>query len=511
MKKETTLTPKLVFKLWLALSILIIGMAVCFILITNYYSNQHHLATQQEINAPLAQHLIDEKFTDQSPPFLNDGSVNKAVFGDLMHDMMAVNRSIEVYMLGEDGEVLYSVVLKHDPEEPSRYVDLKPIKDLLASGGKGFCLGDDPRDQKERKIFSVAPFNSDIKNGYIYIILSGEAYQTASANIFSKYIKSFGLGAIGLTTIFTIFIGLGSIWFLTKNLRKITEVARRFKEGDMSARIENPEKTDISVFANTFNEMAKTINDNLEEIKNVDELRRQLIANVSHDLRTPLAILKGYAETLQEKSDSLSSEENQRYLNVISSNSDKLTKLVEQLFEYSKLEAKQIEPIMEQFSITDLCLDLVSKYQLLAKNKNIRLSLDVYENKNILVYADISLIERALQNLIDNALKFTPSKGSVVIVLEETDNFCNVSVQDSGIGISAAAQETVFERFKHSTGGYNINGAGLGLAIVKKIVELHNTTIGLKSSNDSGSIFTFGILKASDNRGDYIFRRDKFF
>ncbi|MEN8815408.1 MAG: HAMP domain-containing sensor histidine kinase [Nonlabens sp.] len=495
MKKETTLTPKLVFKLWLALSILIVGMAICYILITNYYSNQHHLATQQEINAPLAQHLIDEKFSDETPPFLEDGSVNKTVFGDLMHDMMAVNRSIEVYMLGEDGEVLYSVVLRHDSEEPSKYVDLKPIKDLLSTGGKGFCLGDDPRDPEERKIFSAAFFNNEIKNGYIYIILSGEAYQTASANIFNKYIKSFGLGAIGLTTIFTILIGLGSIWFLTKNLRKITEVARRFKEGDLNARIENPEETDISVFANTFNEMANTINNNLEEIKNVDVLRRQLIANVSHDLRTPLAILKGYAETLQEKNESLSKEEIERYLNVISSNSDKLTKLVEQLFEYSKLEAKQIEPIMEQFSITDLCLDLVSKYQLLARNKNISLSLDVFENKNILVYADISLIERALQNLIDNALKFTPDSGSIILGLEETKHFCRVSVNDSGTGISPEAQKTIFERFKHSTEDYNKNGAGLGLAIVKKIVELHNSKIEVLSTSAAGSIFSFDLLK----------------
>lgn len=495
MKKETTLTPKLVFKLWLALSFLIVGMAVCFILITNYYSNQHHLATQQEINAPLAQHLINEKFTEQTPPFLKDGSVNKAVFGDLMHDMMAVNRSIEVYLLGEDGEVLYSVVLRHDPEESSRYVDIEPIKDLLASGGKGFCLGDDPRDPSERKIFSVAHFNNDIKNGYIYIILSGEAYQTASANIFSKYIKSFGLGAIGLTTLFTMLLGFCTIWFLTNNLRKITQVARRFKDGDLNARIENPEATDISVFANTFNEMANTINDNLEEIKNVDELRRQLIANVSHDLRTPLAILKGYAETLEEKRDTLSKEDTQAYLSVISSNSDKLTKLVEQLFEYSRLEAKQIEPMMEQFSITDLCLDLVSKYQLIANNKNIDLSLDVFLNKNILVYADISLIERAIQNLVDNALKFTPNGGKISICLEEVQESCIVSVNDSGIGIEKEVQETIFERFKQSSQGYTTNGAGLGLAIVKKIIELHNSTIHVLSKKEEGSVFSFTLMR----------------
>ena len=496
MKKQSTLTPKLVFRLWFALSLLIIGMAVCYILITNYYSNQHHLATQQEINAPLARHLIDEKFTDNTPPFLEDGTVNKEVFGDLMHDMMAVNRSIEVYMLGKDGEVLYSVVLEHDPSEPSKYVDVEPIKDLLASGGKGFCLGDDPRHPEERKIFSVAPFQNDIKDGYIYIILSGEAYQTASANIFSRYIKSFGLGAIGLTTFFTMLIGLGAIWFLTKNLRKITLVARRFKDGDLNARIDNPEDTDIAVFAHAFNDMADTINQNLEEIKKVDELRRQLVANVSHDLRTPLAILKGYAETLQDKSDSLSKEESQKYLGVISSNSDKLTNLVEQLFEYSKLEAKQIEPLKEPFSITDLCLDLVSKYQILADDKNITLSLNVFQNKNIIVFADISLIERALQNLLDNALKFTPENGWITLKLNEHNNNCKISINDSGAGISEVDQHTIFDRFKQSHANFDGKGAGLGLAIVKKIIELHNSTIHVLSEKGKGSSFTFQLTQS---------------
>ncbi len=494
-KTSATLTPRLVFKLWVALSLLILGMAVSYILITNHFSNQHHLATQQEINAPLAQHLIDEKFAE-ARPFLEDGSVNKAVFGDLMHDMMAVNRSIEVYMLADDGEVLYSVVLDHNPGEPTKYVNTTPISDFLASNGTGFYLGDDPRDPQEQKIFSAAPFTDQGRSGYIYIILSGEVYQTASANIFGKYIKSFGLGAIGLTTLFTLLIGLGAIWFLTKNLRKITLAARRFKEGDLSARIEHPEKTNIAVVAHTFNDMADTINANLEEIKSVDELRRQLIANVSHDLRTPLAILKGYAETLQEKSDTLSVEEQQKYLAVISSNTDKLTGLVEQLFEYSKLEAKQIEPLIEQFSITDLCLDLVSKYQILATEKNIDLRLEVADNKNILVRADISLIERALQNLLDNALKFTPENGRITIQLETKAGYCSVKVNDSGIGIAPEMQSTIFERFKQTSEGFAKNGAGLGLAIVKKILELHESTIKVFSEENEGSTFYFQLPTA---------------
>lgn len=492
MKKQSTLTPRLVFKLWLAVAVLILGMAVCYILVTNYFSNKHHLATEQRIHAPLAQHLIDEKFAEAAP-FLPNGEVNKAIFGDLMHDMMAVNRSIEVYLLSLQGEVLHSVVLDHDPAKPSQYVDTKPILDFIASDYEGFCLGDDPRDLDNQKIFSVAPFENNEKKGYIYIILSGEAYQVASSNIFNKFIKSFGLGAIAITSVFTALIGFVLIWFITRNLRTITQVARRFKEGDLNARISNPEKTDIAIFAHTFNEMADTINYNLEEIKSVDELRRQLIANVSHDLRTPIAILKGYADTLKEKSTDLSNNDREKYLGVISSNSDKLTQLVEQLFEYSKLEAKQIEPLMEHFSITDLCLDLVTKYDILAKKKGVNLSFQVSDNQNILVYADLSLIERALQNLIDNAFKFTHENGEVIIKLFEKDQQCFISVNDSGIGIDPIQQTTIFERFKQTSSEFSKNGAGLGLAIVKKILELHDSTITVVSKKEVGSSFSFAL------------------
>lgn len=490
MKKQTTLTPKLVFKLWVALSLLILGMALTYILITSHFSNQHHLATQQQINAPIAQHLIDEKFAE-AEPFLEDGTVNKALFGDLMHDMMAVNRSIEVYLIKNDGQILHSVVLDQDPSKPAQFVDINPINEFIASNYKGLCLGDDPRNPEERKIFSVAPFERNGNSYFIYIILSGEAYQLASTNIFNKYITSFGAGAIALTTGFTLLIGLLLIWFITKNLRTITQVVTQFKDGDLKARIANPEKSDIAVFAHTFNEMADTITANIEEVQSVDELRRQLIANVSHDLRTPLAILKGYAETLQDKSETLTKEESTRYLDVISSNSDRLTKLVEQLFEYSKLEAKQIEPYKEQFSITDLCLDLVSKYDILAKAKGIDLSLSVSNNESVLVYADISLIERALQNLIDNALKFTPSGGFIKVELEKKGAACLIRVNDSGIGIDEEMHATIFERFKQTSDSFKKNGAGLGLAIVKKILELHECTITVLSKKDAGSTFVF--------------------
>ena len=126
MSSDNTLTPRLIKKLWLAFIILIVIMGTSYIMVTGYFANKHSEATAQKVNANLANHLIEEKFNNASP-FLKDGSVNKAVFGDLMHDMMAVNRSIEVYLLDKSGEILYSVVLDHSEDSEVKKVSLAPI------------------------------------------------------------------------------------------------------------------------------------------------------------------------------------------------------------------------------------------------------------------------------------------------------------------------------------------------------------------------------------------------
>ena len=465
-------------------------MGASFVLTTVYFSEKHFQESAQKLNISLADHLIEEKFQNDSP-FLEDGSVNKALFGDLMHDMMAVNRSIEVYLLNDGGEVLYSVVLDHsNPNAAARTVALEPIASFLANNGQQFVLGDDPRNPNDPNIFSAAAFEADGHSGYIYIILAGQEYAAISDSLFGSYFMQLGAGAALLTTLFALIIGLLSIWFLTKNLRKVIQTVKRFQEGDMEIRIENPDKSDLSVLANNFNEMADTIAQNMEEIKSVDSLRRELIANVSHDLRTPLAILKGYVETLQMKNEQLTEAEKSHYLNIINESSDKLSNLVAQLFEYSKLEAKQVTPNKEPFSITDLAADLIANYQLIGEKKGIELVFTAKE-KVPLVFADIRLVERAIQNLMDNALKFTPSKGKVSLNIAATKDNVKIVVSDSGPGIKESDQVELFERYRQSKKSHQHEGLGLGLAIVKKIMELHNTTIQVISKPNEGSSFQF--------------------
>lgn len=488
---KNTISNRLYWKLSLTFLIILILVGFAYVSITAYFSNKYFEETTQLLNAKVANHLIDEKFQNQSP-FLEDGSVNKPLFGDIMHEMMAVNQGIEVYLLDDQGTILFSVVLNHDePEAPKLHVDLEPVHRFIQNDGKIYILGDNPRNEHDPKIFSAAHFDHDGHKGYIYIVLAGKQFDAVTSSLLGSYFMKLGAGSMVLALFFAMVVGLIAIWYLTANLRNVIDTVIRFKEGDTQARIENAEHTDLAELATTFNQMADTINDNMEKLKSHDRLRQELVSNVSHDLRTPLAIIHGYAETLLIKDAELSDKDRIQYLNNINSSTEKLTKLVGQLFEYSKLEAKQIEPHKEPFLISELVMDLYYKYQILVKERSIELNIEMEEGLP-LVFADIALVDRVIQNLLDNALKFTPEGGMITLMLSHTKNNVEVTVKDTGLGISEQEQKFIFERYRKAKTPTKDNfGAGLGLAIVKKILDIHNASIKVISKPNHGAAFQF--------------------
>lgn len=476
----------------LLLLMILVGLAYVFI--TAHFASQYVQETNQQLNANLAQHLIDEKFQNEQP-FDSLGKVNKPLFGDLMHDMMAVNRGIEVYLLGLDGTIRYSVVLDHDsPDAKTQKVPLGPIKEFLANKGEKFVCGEDPRNPGVHKVFSAAQFNKDGQEGYIYIILASKIYDSIAQNVASSYFMRIGTNAMLLTLLTAFLIGLAVIWLLTKNLRVIVDTVRRFKEGDHKARIQGiHSKGELTVLSNTFNDMADTINKNIDELKAVENLRRELTANVSHDLRTPLAIMHGYVETMLMKNDTLTKDDRQRYLNIVLKSTEKLKRMVTQLFELSKLEAKQIQPEKEPFFLTELAQDVAQKYEILAKEKEVAVELKMAKDLPM-VFADVALVERVLQNLIDNALKFTPEGGTITLDLIKKNESIEIKISDTGPGIPENEQRYIFERYHRIKTGEekaNSSGTGLGLAIVKKILDLHNATIEVMSNSNKGASFLF--------------------
>lgn len=488
--KNSLLSISLIRKLILSFLAILVVAGIAYTISSVYLSEKYYAETTQRLHANLAQDLIDEKFTNESP-FQGNGEINKALFGDIMHDMMAVNRAIEVYLLNTEGVVQYSVVLDHEaPETNNRKIALEPINTFIDNKGQGYFLGEDPKDPSKKQVFSAAKFQKENMEGYIYILLAGRDFLNTRELLFGSYILKMGLGNLMLTLLFTSLLAILSVWYLTKNLRELVHATRRFQQGDLQYRIKDAEKSDLATVTTTFNEMADTILADMNKLQSIESLRRELIANISHDLRTPLAIIQGYVETLQMKGKELTEQEKDNYLNTIENGSKRLSKLITQLFEYSKLEANQIKTKKEPFLISELANDIYSNYAVLAQKKSIELELKMDDDLP-LVFADISLVERAIQNLLDNALKFTPPKGRITIgVIKESDNV-EILIKDSGPGIQTENQALIFERYRQTKSGKKNEGSGLGLAIVKKIVELHNSTIKVKSVPNEGATFTF--------------------
>lgn len=214
--------------------------------------------------------------------------------------------------------------------------------------------------------------------------------------------------------------------------------------------------------------MADVIVDNFDKINATDKLRQELIANVSHDLRTPLSIMLGYVETLMIKKDNLSEQKKNKYLSIVLESSRKLSVLVERLFQYTKLEDNQISPQKEQFLLNELVSDILMAYQLKAGESSITLKLET-SGTLLPVFADIALTERVFQNLIDNVIKFSPNGGKISFSLTQISAGIEVRVTDTGIDISQEDQAYIFQRYKQlHASAIPKKGMGIGLAIVKK-------------------------------------------
>ncbi len=439
----------------------------------------------QFLNASIAAHVISEV-----KPFI-DGELSENATDEIMHHMMAINPSIEVYLLNPGGKILNYVAPYKKVKMDS--VDLAPIHKFIDTDGKQYIVGDDPRNPGVQKVFSAsAIMENNTIVGYVYVVLASEEFDSVSAYMWDSYILRLGGRSFLITLIAGLIIGLLVIWLITKNLNRIIATVQRFRDGDMSARIEVEKNGGVNDLAIAFNEMADTIVGNIENLRSMENLRRELVGNVSHDLRTPLAVIHGYIETLMIKSKTLTEGERDKYLRIILQSTDKLRKLVNELFELSKLEAKQVTPKKEPFFVQELINDVCQKFQILAQEKDITIQAEC-DVKNPLVNADLSLIERVLQNLIDNALKFTPNGGEITVAIDKADQNIEIKVSDNGPGIPKEQIPFIFDKYHIGDKRISLdnNNTGLGLAIVKKILEIHNATIKLTSKLNRGTTFSF--------------------
>ncbi len=502
------------------LSVVLLGLLCVigglYIGLTLFSTQLYQQEVNQQLNRTLAQHLVSEKI------LIEEGRVNQPALEELFHMLMAINPNIEIYLLDPHGRV---IACSAPPDKLKRkIVALEPIKNFLSGSKQMPILGDDPRDLKQQKIFSVAPIpakaaarqilppdNTDVTGhlfneaqgspaGYLYVVLGGKAYDSVAEMLQGSYILRLSAWAVAASMLVTLCAGLLMFRFLTRRLTHLSLAMEDFQRNDFIEPTQvNALKSldvtggdEIGRLGLSFNQMAERILDQMQRLKQTDTLRRELVANVSHDLRTPLASLQGYIETLLIKEGKLSEQEQRNYLEIALHHSERLAKLIAELFELAKLDA-QITPLtLEAIAMGELVQDVVQELQLGAQQKGVVLTTDLQDDLPF-VNIDIGLMERVLENLIDNALRYTPSGGAVTISLTRQEEAIRIQVSDTGCGISPDDLPYVFDRFYRveKTRHQQIGGSGLGLAITKRILELHGTGIQASSVVNRGTTFSF--------------------
>lgn len=359
--------------------------------------------------------------------------------------------------------------------------------------------GDDPRDPGGKKVFTVAriPEKGPLQ-GYLYVILGGETYDNVVQKLKASYILQLSAWMIFASLLFALIAGLVLFASLTARLKRLANAMDAFRRGSGRQPMKLPltkrrhGTDDIDRLGLAFTEMAARIEDQLDQLQRSDAMRRELVANVSHDLRTPLATLQGYIETMLLKEDDLDPETRRSYLETAIKHCERLSKLVSELLELAKLDASDIRAEREPFNLSELVQDVAQKFQLLAKEKQITLS--TISEKNLpFVNADIGLIERVLENLIENAVHNTPPGGAVRLLLKPQQENIAVQVSDTGRGIPSQDLSHLFNRFYQleKSRKSELGHSGLGLAISKKILELHDRSIEVASALGSGTTFSF--------------------
>jgi signal transduction histidine kinase len=451
---------------------------------------RHQQEVLQRLSKDLARHIGEH--TD----LVRDFRWNRPAVDDLFHMLMAVNPGIEVYLIKPDGHIDAHVA------PPGRvkmtHVDVAPIRAFLA-GQPLPILGDDPRGAPASKIFSVAPCQHLGKTvGYLYVILAGEAYDQLAADVWASRAFVSAVWAAGGLLLLTLLAGLAAFALITRRLRRLTAqvvglAANDFRLPPDTAPHSSPDE--IGTLDRAFRHMAGRIHAQMDELRRQDQLRREMVANISHDLRTPLTSLQGYLETLQLKADSLPPEDRERYLDIAVRHARKVSKLAQELFELAKLECEVVKPQEEPFALAELVQDVLQKFELPARKRQVALNASV-DTALPAVKADIGLIERVLTNLIDNALRHTPPHGEVRVEASVDADAVRVRVRDTGSGIPADRRALLFERPSPISDPRGRTSGGLGLLIVKRILSLHGSSIRLEEAAGPGAAFSFALRAA---------------
>ncbi len=274
---------------------------------------------------------------------------------------------------------------------------------------------------------------------------------------------------------------------ITSPIMQMQQTAERFSRGDFSVKLKIKSKDELGQLARSLNTMADELQQKIENLKRMDTIRTDFVANVSHELKTPLTLIKGYIETLEGKSMD-DKEESARFISIIKEHSDRLGHIIDDLLSLSELELSKDCVNKTEFDLEKLMDEILLGFGRALAEKKQALTIDS-QGSDFIIKADRDKIEQVFVNLIDNAIKYTKETGRIELSIVEHSQEVSVSVRDNGIGIPKEDIDRVFERFYRvdKARSRRLGGTGLGLSIAKHIVLVHNGNIIIESELHQGT------------------------
>ena len=432
--------------------------------LNDFYDSMAEVFSDQELASTLRAAAQDD-----DPEYMNE--VLGANAG-----LLGIDRGTRNYHIlsGETGEWLAGSVT------PEYGVEITPNIISALAGENG-----DASDPNADYMDIALPLEGGDQDYIIYIIDDRETMRNLNDQLLLIIVEALAVGLV-----ISVFLSLLLAKTMIAPIQELTHAAEKVASGDFTDKVENSSKDEIGVLTRTFNDMALQLEETLDDLKRSEQMRREFVANVSHELRTPITGVKSYAETLAADPD-MPADTRERFLNVILNESDRMTKIVQDLLTLSRFDAGSFEFSFDYFSFETSVRDVYNAVRMEAQAHGHVFIIEL-EPGIPRIRGDKARVEQVLMNMVSNAIKYTKDGGRITIKAGVRGGEVWCSVKDNGIGIPKEDTQKVFDRFYRvdKARSRESGGTGLGLSIAQEIVVRHGGRIDLKSRMGHGTTIT---------------------
>lgn len=431
-------------------------------------------------------------FAKELEPLLKNFSPKEAQ--KELYRLSKLSPGVDPYLLDQSGNVLVHLapfdVGPLSPQDLERFLNHRgPLNAPLTIAYPATAHPD-----LRKKIFSVAPIQYGEKKGYLFLGLEGGRRELMNGSFGDTYLFHFSIIVLLLSVAATMLLGLFVFYFLTRNFHLLSRAMEEVEQGNYERRVDVSGDDEVARAARAFNSMVSSLVSALERIRQTDNQRRELLSNVTHDIRRPITSTQLKLQTFLHAPRGEMDPQDRQTLEGILKGFHGVQTLIDDLFDLAKLDAEEIQPKVTRFSAQELIEEIFDELDPGASRRNVRLALRVLA-KDQEIYSDRDLLHRLLSNLIENAILYSHEGTEVVVEISEISENLKLAIIDKGIGISPNDLPHIFERFYRSTKARESNsaGSGLGLAISKRIADTLGVELTVQSIVEQGTRFEISL------------------